>query len=176
MKKAKIKKQQHKEIIVNEEYSIKGMLKILLILIIIFGTFYFVTTLLIKPKVENKNNPVVIDSSKIIMNQLFTRPNKEYYVIAIKESLYGSVYQKTNYTEIYNNYIKKYKNKEETLPFYYINLDDALNKKYFGEKLNISDDITNMQLNNEVLFKIKNGKIEKKYVGKDAIINKLSKL
>ena len=176
MKKAKIKKQQQKEIIINEEYSFKGMIKILLILIAIFGTFYFVTTLLINPKEENQNNPVVIDSSKIIMNQLFTRPNEEYYVIAIKESLYGSLYQNTNYTEIYNNYIKKYKSKEKTLPFYYINLDDALNKKYIGEKMNVSDDITKLQLNDEVLFKIKNGKIEKKYVGKDAIIDKLSKL
>lgn len=176
MKKAKIKKQQQKEIIINEEYSFKGMIKILLILIAIFGAFYFVTTLLINPKEENQNNPVVIDSSKIIMNQLFTRPNEEYYVIAIKESLYGSLYQNTNYTEIYNNYIKKYKSKEKALPFYYINLDDALNKKYIGEKMNVSDDITKLQLNDEVLFKIKNGKIEKKYVGKDAIIDKLSKL
>ena len=66
MKKAKLKKQQHKEIIVNEEYAVKSMIKILSLLIIIFGAFYFVTTLLIKPKEENPNNPVVIDSSKII--------------------------------------------------------------------------------------------------------------
>ena len=72
--------------------------------------------------------------------------------------------------------IIKYKSKEKTLPFYYINLDDALNKKYIGEKMSVSDDITKLQLNDEVLFKIKNGKIEKKCVGKDAIIDKLSKL
>lgn len=176
MKKAKLKKQQHKEIIVNEEYSVKSMIKILSLLIIIFGAFYFVTTLLIKPKEENPNNPVVIDSSKIIMSQLFTRSNDEYYVLAVKESLYGSAYQETNYTEIYNNYIKEYKNKENPLPFYYIDLDDGLNKAFLGEKMNISNDITKIKLNNEVLFKIKNGKIENKYVGKEEIIDKLSKL
>lgn len=176
MKKAKIKKQTQKEVIISEEYSFKSMIKILLTLVVIFSAFYLVTILLINPKEIQEKNPVVIDSSKIIMDQLFTRPNNEYYVLAIKESLYGSTYQNTNYTELYNNYIKKYKSKEGALPIYYIDLDDALNKKYNSEKLKISNEITKIELNNEVLFKVKDGKIEKKYIGKEEIINKLSKL
>ena len=177
MKKAKIKKQiEKKEVEIQNEYSIKGMLKIVAVILIVFGIFYFITTLFAKP-VNNESKPnVVIDTSKIILSQLLTRENDEYYVIAIKESLYGSSYISTNYTEIYNNHISKYKQQEKSLPFYYINLDDGLNKKYVSDELNITNDISKLKLNNEVLFKIKNGKIEKTYIGKDKILDKLSNL
>ena len=57
-----------------------------------------------------------------------------------------------------------------------IELDNALNKKYYSEDSNITNDLLELKLNDEVLFKIKDGKIEKTYEGKDKIIEKLSKL
>lgn len=177
MKKAKIKKQvEKKQVTVQEEYSLKGMLKILLIILVIFGSFYVVTTLLVKPVSDDNDDVVVIDSSKITLSQLLTRENDEYYVLAIKESLYNSSYIETNYTEIYNNYITQYKQQEKALPFYYIDLDDGLNKNYISNELNITNEIEKLKLNDEVLFKIKNGEIEKTYVGNDEIVDKLSRL
>lgn len=177
MKKARIKKiEEKKEVLIEEEYSLKRMLKIIAIILIIFVLFYFVTTIVIKTNTSEEKSNVVIDSSKITIGQLLTREYDEYYVMAFKESLYDSSYIKTNYTQIYNNYIKKYKQGEKSLPFYYIDLDDGLNKKYFSNELNITDDISKLKLNDEVLFKIKNNKIEKAYVGKDEIIDKLSRL
>ena len=178
MKVAKIKKSSVKEQPVLEEtYSIKSMIKILIILLLIFTLFYFVTTFLVKDrKIEGDNSTAVIDTSKITLSQLLSQKEKEYYVITTKKSLYDSSYIETNYIGLYNEYINKYSQDEESLKFYYVDLDDALNKKYLSTELNITKEISELKLNDEVLFKIKNNKIEKTYVGKEKIIDKLSRL
>lgn len=180
MKVAKIKKQTKKQDINSvETYSLKSMIKILVALLVIFGIFYFITVLLVdnrKSEKDNNNDVSVIDSSKIILSQLLNRKEEEYYVIATKESLYKSSYIKTNYVEFYNNYINSYKQQENSLAFYYVDLDNALNKTFLSEELNISNKLDQLKLNDEVLFKIKNGKIKKYYVGKDEILDELSKL
>ena len=82
------------------------MVKILLILSLIFVIFYVATIFLVKePKINNEDSDVVIDSTKIILNQLLNRNEKEYYVIATKASLYESSYVETNYIQFYNNQI-----------------------------------------------------------------------
>lgn len=178
MKVAKIKsKKTTKNIETKEEYSIKNMFKIVLIILIVFGVFYFITTLLIdRRKVEDSNSQAVIDSSKITLSQILNRVDEEYYVIATRKSLYESSYVETNYIQLYNNYINKYKQKENAYPVYYVDLDNALNKKYIGEEMNITNEISELVLNDEVLFKIKSGKIEKTYIGKEEILDKLSRL
>lgn len=178
MKTARIRKKEKKETkIVEQEYSIKSLVKIILTISIIFCSFYLITKLLVKPSSDNEVNQSVIDNTKITMNQLLNRKSNEYYVLATKESLYNkTAYHNTSYMQIYNSYINKYIEKDDSLEFYYIDLDNALNKTYFGEKMNITDDISKIVLNDEVLFKIKNGKIEKTYIGKDKIIDKLSRL
>ena len=178
MKVAKIKKSSVKEQPVLEEtYSIKSMIKILIILLLIFAVFYFVTTFLVKDrKIEGDNSTAVIDTSKITLSQLLSQKDKEYYVIATKKSLYDSSYIETNYIGLYDEYINKYSQEEESLKFYYVDLDDALNKKYLSTELDITNEVSELKLNDEVLFKIKNNKIEKTYVGKEKIIDKLSRL
>lgn len=179
MKVAKIrKKEKTTEAEQQESYSIKSMIKILIILLAIFGIFYLVTTILVKDRGVNDSDNLtsVIDSSKITLSQLLNRSEEEYYVIATKSSLYESSYIETNYIEFYNNYINQYKQNEDSLPFYYVDLDSALNKNYFGDELNITDEISKLKLNDEVLFKINNGKIQKTYIGKEDILDKLSRL
>ena len=178
MKTARIRKKELKEKKVEQqEYSLKSMGILILIISIVFCLFYFLTMLLAKPSVNEEQTQSVIDNSKITMNQLLNRNQDEYYVLAIKESLYNKGgYIDTDYIKIYNSYINKYAQKDNSLDFYYIDLDNALNKNYFGEELNITDDLENIILNDEVLFKIKNGKIEKTYIGKDKIIDKLSRI
>jgi len=178
MKVAKIKKISKKEQPMEEEtYSFKNLIKILIILVLIFGIFYFITTFFVKDKNDDLgNSTAVIDSSKITLSQLLSQKEEEYYVIATKKSLYDSSYIQTNYIELYNEYINKYKQNEEAKTFYYVDLDNALNKKFQSDELNIVDEISKLQINDEVLFKIKNNKIEKTYVGKDKIIDKLSRL
>lgn len=178
VKTARIRKKQIKEKKVEQqEYSLKSMIIILLIISVVFGLFYFLTMFLAKPATNEEQTQSVIDDSNITINQLLNRNEDEYYVLAIKESLYNKGgYIQTDYIKIYNSYINKYTEKDNSLKFYYIDLDNALNKNSFGEKLNITQDLEKLILNDEVLFKIKKGKIEKTYIGKDKIIDKLSRI
>lgn len=180
MKTAKLKKNKKQEITkpVENEYSIKSMIIIVTIIAAIFLVFYFITTLVVKPVEENNDTNTIteIDSTKITLSNLFNRKESEYYVLAIKESLYKNSYNRINYTEMYDGYIDTYSQTETALPFYRIDLDDALNKAYLSEELNITEDLSNLKLNNEVLFKIKDGKIESYYVGNSDIIEALSNL
>ena len=149
--------------------------KVMVILFILFGLFYIITYFLVKDrKTETPIQEAVVDSSKIVLGQLLNRKEKEYFVLATKTDASDS--STANYMNLYNNYINKYLQEEDTLPFYYVDLNNALNKKYYSEELNITEEISDIKLNDDVLFRIKDGKISKTYIGKDKIIDKLSQL
>ena len=177
MKKAKLIKTNKKEkkIIENDSYSLKNFLYIILILVIVFGIFYFITTMVIEPVTEenNKMNAVTeIDSTKITLNNLLNRKESEYYVLATKKRDNDNV----NYLQLYNNYIQNYTTKENSLTFYNVDLSDALNKNYIDEKLNISNELRELRLNDDILFKIKDNRIAEYFSGSKDIIEALSKL
>lgn len=180
MKTARIRnnnKKEQKEVIKEEEYSLKKMMIIIVSIILIFLVFYLITTLVVKPVKQNNtgNNGVTeIDSTKITLNHLLDRKESEYYVLATKSSLYDSL--NINYETIYNQYITDYSKKENSLTFYKSNLDDALNKGFVGEEANITENLEELKLNDEVLFKIKDGKIDSYSVGHSEIVKALSEL
>lgn len=180
MKKGKITKPVKKQEILmeSEEYSAKKLLKIIVTLVIIFGVFYLITTFVVKPITNDKTETPTVtdfDFTKITLNHLLDRKENEYFVIATKKSNGSLVNSSANYKIIYNNYINDYKKQEEALTFYNVDLDDAFNKNYLGET-NISNDLSELKLNEDVLFKIKNGKIKEHYIGSSEIIKALSKL
>lgn len=160
---------------VKEEYSLKKISITLISLVAIFFIFYFITTIVVKPNKNNAtdNTRVDFDSTKIILSHLLDRKEEEYFVIAYKSDKLPS---EVNYQELYNTYINKYKTKEGALSFYNVDLNDAFNKNFISENINITDDMNELKLNDEVLFKIKNGKIEEHYIGHSDIIKKLSSL
>lgn len=181
MKKARIRNYNTKnnKTKVSEEYSLKQMLITIIVLLLVFLIFYIITSVVVKPKSnENTNNGITeIDTSKITVNSLLDRKESEYFVLATMDSLYDySGMSNINYQTIYNNYIKDYNKLSDALQFYYIDLDDALNKQYVSSELNITDDISSLKLNNEVLFKIKDAKIESYYIGSSEIANALNNL
>lgn len=175
MKKAKLVKNNKKqEIIEKDSYSLKSFLLIILVLVIILGIFYFITTLVVKPvnPTDNDNGVTIIDETKITLNNLLNRKEKEYYVLATKQNNNTQA----NYQTLYNNYITEYKKQEGALTFYNINLDDALNKGYISDKLNISNDLSELKVNDDILFKIKDNKIEEYFAGSKNILKELSTL
>ena len=178
MKKAKLKnKIETKEIEMESEYSVRNLIKILIIIILCFCLFYSITVLFLSNR-ENKveENPVIIDSSNIIFSQLLNRKENEYYVLATKLNENKSIYMDLNYNAFYKEYIYSYKQLPDSLEFYYIDLDSALNKSNFKDELNITSNISELTINDDVLFKIKDGKIEKTYIGREKILDKLSRL
>ncbi len=179
MKVAKIAKTKEKkmEIITEDEFSIKKLAIITIIIILVLALFYFITTLFINKEENSKDDDIVVfDSSKITVGQLLDRKEDEYYVLALRKSLYSSSYSDINYYTIYSNYIKAYNEKEDSLKFYTIDLDDVFNKSFISDTNNITEDLSNLKLKDEVLFKIKDSKIEESYIGNTNIIDALSNL
>lgn len=181
MKAAKLRKSNKKEDnkkVIENEFSIKKMIITTVIIVVIFLIFYFITSLVVKPiKETNKDNTVTeIDSTKITLSNLLNRKESEYYVLAIKESMYENSYSDISYTEIYDNYILDYSKNESALTFYRVDLDDALNKNFISEELNISNELSSLKINDEVLFKVKNGEIKNYYVGNSNIVKALANL
>lgn len=176
MKKAKLVKQsdEKKKEELKESYSVKNLLTIILIVLVIFVGFYFITTLVVKPTSTAKsNNTSEVDSSKISFSQLLNMSEDEYYVLATNKNEYNN---NTNHLATYDRYINNYTSKDDSLKFYRIDLSDALNKSYIDDPTKISSELKGVKLSNEVLFKIKSGKIEKYYVGSESIINALKEL
>lgn len=175
MKKAKLVKNNKKqEIMEKDTYSLKSFLLIILVLVIILGIFYFITTLVVKPvnPIDNDNGVTIIDSTKITLSNLLNRKEEEYYVLATKQNNNAQA----NYQTLYNNYINEYKKQEDALTFYNVNLDDALNKNYISGELNITDDLSELKVNDDILFKIKDNKIEEYFAGNKNILKELSEL
>ena len=176
MKVAKIKKhEKNKKAVVEESYSMKNMLSLILVVLVAFILFYVITYFVVKKDVveQPSNNNTEIDSTKITFNNLLNRNEDSYYVLAYKTKVEN---EQANYKNLYDNYINNYINRSDSLSFYYIDIDDAFNKNYIGTETNITDDLGNLKIADEVLFRIKDGKIEKTYIGKDKIIDKLSRL
>lgn len=177
MKAARIKKiNKEKEKLIQEEYSIKKLLILIILITAVFFLFYFITTLLVKPTLEKNDSVEQADSSEISLNHLLDKEETEYYVIAIENNIKSSSLTNVNYAELYNKYINDYNVKDDALKFYTIDLNASINKKYLDENMNITNNLSELKLNDETLFKINNGKISEYYVGKTEIIKVLSNL
>ena len=176
MKVAKIKKKEEKKKVVEveeTEFTVKNLIKTILTIVLVLAVFYGITVFVVKPLVtEKKPDPVQFDTSKITMNQLLTRNEESYYVLAVKESAYLNLYTNLNYFELYNNYVSKYSEKEGALKFYWIDMDDAFNESHWGEEM----DIDKLIINDDVLFKVSNGKLAKYYVGHEEILKGLQEI
>ena len=176
MKVAKIKKTEVKKkaIVVEEnDFTIKKLVGTIVSILWAIALFYGITVLVVKPLVESPKKGIVeIDTTKITMNQVLTRKESEYYVLAVKESEYINLYTNLNYFELYNNAINKYKENEDSLNFYWVDMDDAFNGAHWGEEV----DIDNLIINDDTLFKVSDGRISNYYVGHEDILEALQNL
>ncbi len=172
MKKIKQKKIKQQPVTIDDNYQTKNMFIIIIIMIVLLVPLYFITTLVIgnNKKIENvkENTPVKIQTEKILVGQLLNRLDSSYYVIAYKRD------NKMN--TLFNQYIKDYKNKENHLEFYKIDLDDGLNKGYIGDETNITDDLKDLKISDTVLFKIEDGKIDSYYIGNNDVVDFLKEI
>lgn len=176
MKVAKLKKTNEKKKVVEveeTEFSVKKLIQTVVIILLVLTVFYIITVFVVKPTVNEKNSEhVQFDTTKITMNQLLTRKEDNYYVLAVKESAYLNLYTTFNYFELYNNYIKQYTAKENSLKFYWIDMDDAFNASHWSNEL----DIDNFIINDDVLFRVSDGKLSSYYIGHEEILKELQKI
>lgn len=179
MKKAKINKVKKEEIKEEvESYSLKNLIIIILIVALVFGIFYFITTLFVHPTKNSNtsdNTNYEVEAGTIPLNHLLDRNENEYYVIAYKTSS-NNILSQVNYFEIYQKYISNYSSKDDSLKFYKVDLNDIINKNYLSDEANITNSLEQLKLNDETLFKIVDGKISEYYIGYNEIIKELSQL
>ena len=166
-----MKKQNYKPQLVNQDnsYNPKNVVIIISIIVVVLVGFYFITTIVLNnKKIDEPVVESVIQTENIIFGQLLNRSQNEYYVLAYKED--------GKFNDIYNNYLKKYREKENDFNVYKINLSDDFNKKFLKDNTNITDKIEELTISDETLFKIKDGKIDTYSVGYDDIIETLKQI
>ena len=151
-----------------DSFSMKKLLIILIIMAAIFTGFYFLTKYVLENKTDNNTQQSVIQKDKIIFGQMFNRSEEEYYVIAYYDSKQAK--------NLYNRYIADYEKKSDHLKVYEINLDESFNKSFISNSENIVNNIDELKVVDETLFKIKNKTVELHKTGSTEINNYLKEI
>ena len=156
-----------------ENFNIKQLILFILIIMITLGLFYGITTLVLDKKnntkvdnTEEANNDVTIDYNTILAKNILSQSQEAYYVLA-------SFTEDSNVTE-YKNTIEKYKNKENSLKVYEVDLNSAFNKAYVSDESNLTGE--NITFKETTLIKVENKQIKEVFEGKDEITKALSTL
>ncbi len=149
----------------DSSYKFKNLIIIVIITCVILVGFYFLTTYVVKNKKDNEViEPAVIETDNIIFGQLLNRKEDSYYVLAYDDN--------GKFKQLYDEYI----NKNSSLKFYKINMNDSFNKNFIGDSNNISDNIKELRIKDETLFKVENKKIKDYYIGSSDIIDELKEI
>lgn len=146
-----------------ENDELRKLIYIVIGAALVFTLFYGMTYLINKNrKNETKIVPATIQYDEIIIGQLLTRNEDEYYVLITSKD--------DQYNNLYSYYKINYETKENSIKIYTSNLDDIFNKKYISETSNIKvSAVDELRLSGTTLIKVKNHSIESYYEGKDAI-------
>lgn len=129
--------------------------------VLIFIAIVFVVINLINgtwSTLKRQNETTALDESIVMCGTMFTRPDKEYLVLAYNVNNSDDVL----YASLFDSY-------EGDLPLYYLDLESGFNKSCLGEKNNLVNDSTKIKFASQVLLHIKDGKIIKSYTTKELI-------
>ena len=160
-------KQNNKKIVLNDNYdnySIKNIIITFICVLAFLAIFYFITVIVVKDKNdEEQQTEVSYEKSKILVSQLLSKPESEYYVLATTAK------EDSDMKEVYETYYATYLKDDDTV-LYYINLDDAMNSNYVTEEDNITDDLTKLTVSQDTFFVIVDGHISVAYSGYSEIV------
>lgn len=154
-----------------DKYNVKELLTFIIIILVVLVLFYGLTMLITNKKnsndyIENNNSEsdTKIDYEKILAQNALNQKENSYYVFAYTNS-------DENVTT-YNNDLISYKNKENALKVYYVELDNAFNKNNYAGESNFEDGKVIFKAT--TLLKVENGVLVEKYESKDEINSALS--
>lgn len=158
MKQKRIKKETYRSEDQTEAIRLVWILVIIIVFVIGIYLFtrLFVTKDLFKKDEDNDVvTPGEINYQNVIIGTMLSKPEDEYFVMIMDNSLPNSVY----YTGLINNYSRN----TDALNVYYADLKSELNKNYIGTENNISDNLENFKVSKNTLIRVKNGKIANSY-------------
>lgn len=143
-----------------ENYSIKTLIKYIIIIVVVLVAFYGLTIIITNNKVNDtqpeEKEETIIDYDTILANSILNQKEDSYYVFASTS--------KDDKSSDYKAKLISYDESENALKVYYVDLDSAFNKNYLGDTSNFSDDLT---FSGTTLLKIEDKKIKEHYEGSD---------
>ena len=137
----------------NDTKEIKSLIIITMVVVVIAVGLFFLTNYLNNKKTSNNTK---IDYDTCIVGNMFNRPYNEYYVF-----LYSSTDKNAS---TYKGLITSYKDKDDALKIYYVDMNDKFNAAYLSEASNKKPtDVNEIKIKESALILIKDGKVEKYY-------------
>ncbi len=150
MKKKKLKSINYES---NDTKEIKSLIIITIVVITIAVGLFFLTDYLNNKKTSSNTK---IDYDICIVGNMFNRPYDEYYVF-----LYSSTDKNAS---TYKGLITSYKDTDNALKVYYVDMNDKLNAAFLSEDSNKKPtDANEVKIKESALILIKDGKVEKYY-------------
>lgn len=154
-----------------DKYSIKNLLAFICIIILVLGIFYGITILVTNnkdnnQKIEDNYSEATIDYEKILAQNTFKQKEDTYYVFAYKNT--------DERISEFNNNLISYKNKENSIKVYYVELDNAFNKNNIASESDFNDG--KVVFKGTTLLKVENGSLVEKYQTEDEISTALNAL
>lgn len=137
----------------NDTKEIKSLIIITVVVVVIAVGLFFLTNYLNNKKTSNNTK---IDYDTCIVGNMFNRPYNEYYVF-----LYSSTDKNAS---TYKGLITSYKDKDDALKIFYVDMNDKFNAAYLSEASNKKPtDVNEVKIKESALILIKDGKVEKYY-------------
>ena len=157
-----------------DKNNIKELIIFIIVILVVLGIFYGITVLVTNKKNNTKSSDAStykdentkIDYEKILAQNALSQKDENYFVYAYTNS--------DENVSTYNNDLVTYKNKEDALKVYYVELDNAFNKNNFASESNFEDGKVIFKAT--TLLKVNNGSIVEKYETKEEIKNDLKNL
>lgn len=149
--------------------SIKNKIFIVIGILVFLLAFYLLTLY-----ITNKNNPKKDDSDtkekvtfsydEILLGRSLSMQDDEYLVLFYDKS-------DEKQSEIYDQLYKDYKNKEEHLSIYYVDMSSGLNKKFSTteESNKNPSDVSEFLINGPTLIRVNNHIVQDYYEGEESI-------
>lgn len=157
-KKKNIKKNIKNNVNEENELSLKKIAIVTISILVIFGLFYLLTTVILnkeKNKKRDYSDYTLVESSKyILLSDILNQDLDKYYVLAIMD----------DYEDMYDLYLGRNNS------VYYININNAFNKAAIADETVIDTDPRNIRISDTTLFVIENNELVEYRVGYDEVI------
>lgn len=139
------------------EFKLSNLIKMMAIVLIIIVVFYGITILVMNNKSEENDNSTSIQYEEILIGSIYKVTDEEHYVLVETSEDYLTL----------NSIVTSYKEKEDSILLYTADLNNTLNKKYYGETSNFESRFPTFK--ETTLLKIKDNTISEYYEGVDTI-------
>ena len=167
-------KQKNYKITTTTELDYVRVVKITLGVLLVFIVVYLVAAIASgEIKLGNKKKDTTpeatIQYQEIIGGSMLNRVDKEYYVLLFDFS--------DEYSTYYQTLVKSYTSKDKSLPVYFVDLGKKINEDYKvpEEQKGKVIEYTDLRVEEVALVKVKDGKINGTYDGKDKVIDFFTK-